>query len=336
MSPLLEISLFVVVLFWIVPLSWAVYSFVRSIPNRTMALVSSIYSLPSTLRRIRLKAHFHREQFQLKQKHLHLEIDYRKAEESLKAQREAVADALLLRDQLFYDLQKIRQAVDELNAKAADRTIDDAERRKLSNLAMELTRLSAEFVNKDAELSIFRDGLVALEAEVQKKYTQKQVQIALDKADAAEQAVIRILAQKPNYSPAMTRMEISVCQKEAAIYGKFFHEDQYVSFPGVAKILERLAIEKLDFAELNDLFDAVELSANELCRILHSAVSYERILSLQAEDAEDPSQFDSIIDASKICSQEFTRLHGLFTEKEREIFERISALRSSLSEEAGA
>ena len=326
MSPLLEISLFIVAIFWTIPLCWAVCTFVRSIPDRTLAMISYFYSLPDKVKRSRENAQFKRNLIELTQKEKQLDSEYQILQERLIEQRAIVEDALKEQNRLFSRVRKVSGYIDDLNSRAAARDISERQRQYLSTCIKELARLRSEVSAHDEFVSRRRDELTELEEAVQKKYTQKQVQIAMDKADAACREVNRLLVKEPKHLSALTRMEVIVNQKEAEIYGKFLLEDQYVSFPSAAKSLERLSLEMLDLGELKELFEAADQSASELCRILHSAVSYERVLTLQAESEQDPEQFLRMIEASKICTQEFMRMHEFFAEKEREIFMRISSL----------
>ena len=326
MSPLLEISLFIVAIFWTIPLCWAVCTFVRSIPDRTLAMTSYFYSLPDKVKRSRENAQFKRNLIELTQKEKQLDSEYQILQERLIEQRAIVEDALKEQNRLFSRVRKVSGYIDDLNSRAAARDISERQRQYLSTCIKELARLRSEVSAHDEFVSRRRDELTELEEAVQKKYTQKQVQIAMDKADAACREVNRLLVKEPKHLSALTRMEVIVNQKEAEIYGKFLLEDQYVSFPSAAKSLERLSLEMLDLGELKELFEAADQSASELCRILHSAVSYERVLTLQAESEQDPEQFLRMIEASKICTQEFMRMHEFFAEKEREIFMRISSL----------
>lgn len=333
MSPLLEISLAIVAIFWVIPLSWAVYTFVRSIPDRTMAALSYIYSLPRNIKRIRDNARFQREQLELKRQQKILQGEYQKVQDKLIVHRKLVADSVLTQKRLNELQAKLEGQIDHLKAEGGECRISETYGQELHALVVDLSQVQEESAKQELIMNRLRDELSELEVEVQAKYTYNQIQIAKDKAYAAEREVKRLLLRDPKHLSALMKMENKVLQKESAIYGKFLLEDQYVSFPRAAKSLERLSIEKLELDELNELFEAVDQSGTELCRILHSAVSYERVLSLQAELESDPEQFMSMIEASKICTQEFMRLHDFFAVKEREIFDKISSVETSRSTE---
>jgi phage shock protein A len=327
MSPLLEISLFIVAIFWTIPLCWAVYTFVRSIPDRTLAAINYVHALPTTLRRINNNARFHRNQIELKSKELHLESEYRDLQSKLITQRAQVAAAIVRKVSLIQSIESAKERIENLKAAASDmHEMDDKQRRNLSELVEALPQLVDGLAQQERVERNMRDELTELEVEVQKLYTRKQIQIAFDKAEAADKAVRAILESDRRLPLAMERMENKVAQREFAAYGKFLLEDHYVCFPKVAKTLERLEIGKLELEELNELFEAIDLAAIDLSSLLDGSISYEKVLKSQANSAQDPDQFLRMIEASKICTQEFMRMHEFFAEKEREIFMRISSL----------
>lgn len=371
MSPILEISLVVIFVFWIIPLIWAVSKAVQTLPGLALDLIEWAISAPRRLRasikRLPSLYETHLENHKLSVECIALKVDYDKSQNELIAQRATVEEAFATKANLESQLQELIEETEKLQENVANSDAIQKDEELLAVKQESLRQMKAELAAHEEKLDALRLILEESENAVQKTYTSMQVLIATRKAAVASNQVNRLLTTDGAVENTVRRMEEKVLQREAQAYGVYFLEDHYVSFPVVAKTIDRLTIEKLELDELKELLDVLDRSASELHLIVHAAILYEKILQLQmttseedarhwtaiAEKAEEESrvvrareakqlqsqyaraaqEFQIMLESSKICSAVFTEMHANFAEKEREIFNRITELESQFAKD---
>jgi hypothetical protein len=364
MSPLLEISLAIVFCLWVIPLTWAFTRAVRALPGLVKGLIQWTIGAPANLIAYIRNAPARYEMYvtsrQLSLENKALESDYQRLQDELIAHRQLVAHAVATKDALESRFRKLTEVTQELQSKSNQSTASHEELERLATNLESLLQLERDRGAHELKLHSLRIELDEKEAAVQAAYTTKLVLIATNKADAASKIVKQILASDGAAVNTIRRMEEKVALRETKAYAIFFIDDHYVSFPSVAKSIARLAIEKLELEELKELLEALDQAASELHTIVQAAISYERVLRLQAETsaeeamrwanlaeeaeregrrrdaaeskqwqakyAESSEDFKTMVESSRICSLEFTQMHTNFAQKEREIFNQMAKL----------
>jgi hypothetical protein len=330
MSPILEIALTIVFCLWIIPITWAVSTVIRSLPVIARALINWTIQAPAKLlayiKLLPLRYEADVENRQKSRENAALEGDYRRLQDALIGQRQLVAHALATKSALESKVRELTEETQQLHLKSIHPSVSQEEKQRVATNLESLHKLERELSAHVLKLQSLKYELEEKEAAVQSAYTSKQVQIATNKADAATKNLKRLLANDPT-AAVIRRMEEKVVKREVQAYAIYFLEDHHVSFPSVAKAIERLSIDKLELEELKALLEALDEAASELHSLAQSAVAYERILRSQAEtNAESAQEFQTMLVASKICTDEFIKMHTNFAQKEREIFNRIAEL----------
>ena len=287
-----------------------------------------------------------------------LEKRFQEVEDDLKTFRRLLSTAISKEDKLKADLQKLQGEVDEIEAESGGCKKGSA---RVAQKRNELESARRDLERCTFELERLRNKLTEKEANVSKEYSKKQVAVAILKADYATDQVYAALSNVSTETDSFyTRMELRVLKREADAYLKFFLEDRYVSFPTVAKAINKLPIERLELSELQEVLEAVDAAADDLALILVAGMNYGKILSLRvkvaraevrawtrkaeeakfqsnskqaaqaeqrrAEFALEASNLETMIESAKICSDDFTQMHSGLAAKEREIFDRIAEL----------
>jgi uncharacterized protein (DUF3084 family) len=358
MSPILEISLFFVFALWVIPLTWAIVHTVYAIPGKIIDTQRGLRGLLSTVKTFPARYRANQELCKMTRAQALLEKRFQEVEDDLKTFRRLLSTAISKEDKLKADLQKLQGEVDEIEAESGGCKKGSA---RVAQKRNELESARRDLERCTFELERLRNKLTEKEANVSKEYSKKQVAVAILKADYATDQVYAALSNVSTETDSFyTRMELRVLKREADAYLKFFLEDRYVSFPTVAKAINKLPIERLELSELQEVLEAVDAAADDLALILVAGMNYGKILSLRvkvaraevrawtrkaeeakfqsnskqaaqaeqrrAEFALEASNLETMIESAKICSDDFTQMHSDLAAKEREIFDRIAEL----------
>jgi hypothetical protein len=241
-----------------------------------------------------------------------------------------------------------------------EKSLKDGEER-LTAISNELQQVQTGFEQYKQYLDQRRQSLTDKETEIQRAYTHKQLRIAQLRCEQAVDKAHKILAlaEASTSQKVISRIEQKISRSESQIYASSFYDDAFVTFPVFAKTLESKNLDELPLAQLKTLLTVLEHAAEENYRVVERGIAFEKellsnahALEMEAKDwdkradqygdfsisdqkarkaAESRSyackdmshRLRTVVDGSKACTGELTRMHSEFARQEREILERI-------------
>ena len=277
MSPILEISLVIILLLWVIPLTWALSTNLRALPRSIRALIDFVRHGPSSISMSR--------DLQIK-----LEQAYQDLQSNLIQVRAACSSAIEDKKTLLIKIQVLSEEI------CAFETIPeptDIQRQKKGVAREKLSQLERELRDLEYTLDSLRQRLTDLEAEVQKAYTRKQVLIARDKAAIATENAYKILAATDKSAiDVIQRMELKVKQNEAQAYGATFitlasvrHYQEFVD--SVCK----LPFATLNVDELEEVTQAIVEVIGDIKETTLETAAAEELLSVQLDSADEDYRY---------------------------------------------
>ncbi len=235
---------------------------------------------------------------------------------------------------------------------------------RLQSILSELLQVENSFELYKQFLDRRRTALTEKEAQVQRAYTRKWVRIAQLRHEAAIKVASKMISRFDLRFARETfdRMEKKVSLCEAEIYGSCFFDDVCFNFPTIARSVEASPLEALELVELKKLLVNLEVAAEDNHRVIQRGIAYEQILLSNAEALDEEAKdlekqsmefgyyqyadrklvesrlyacwdmsirLRKLVEGSRLCTSELTKMHANFARKEREIFNRIAELEPS-------
>jgi len=348
-----------VILFWLIPLSWMVF---RSLHLKKLKegprvwLAAILQEDPGLL--------FVRDE------RTRLERSYQKLQYELILLRQSVAIEIAGKSAFQQKIVRLNHEKTQMELRIkTEKNLENGEQR-LQAILVELQDVENAFEQHERKAERLRDVLTEEEAKVQEAYTRKTLLLTIDRlkrANAFAQSVVSLTDFTPNFK-IIEMAEQVVSRNEAESYGSSLFQDVCVSFPVLARSLEHKNIGSLSLDELKKLLAELECAAEENFTFVQRGVACEKelkstivALEIEAKDWDTRSRefgdfklsdrnarknaesrlyacvdlihrLRLLVEGSKVCTAELTKMHATFARKEREVLDHILALeRGSVS-----
>lgn len=277
MSPLLGISLAIIVLLWVIPLAWAVSTGIRALPRLVGDLIGFLRNAPT------LFSVSKREQ-QMLRRAVNLEQEYQSLQTNLVQTRAQLSTAIEERREL---LRQIKKLIDEIQIVEKIQNPAPINYHKRDIARNQLPQFERNLATLEFKIASLREQLSENELAVQKAYTRKQVLIAADKFALAEENANRLLNRPGESTDARLRaMEQKIVEREIVAYGVTNAakvQQDHLKFVDSAL---RLQLESLSLDELLELLQTINDVAAEISFFISESEATEELVSMQLRSSE--------------------------------------------------
>ncbi len=275
MSPLLGISLAIIVLLWVIPLAWAVSTGIRALPR----LVGELIDFFRDFSKLRKMSEGERH---LLRKELQLEADYQNLQDELIRIRALLARTIAFKKELLTNIQSLTNEILESDA---IRKCSDNEHLSARERLKALEREAAEVEFKIASL---RFELEEKELGVMRAYSRKQVVIAKDKADNATEKARKILdlVEAQHAENPLLKMELKVRAREASADAGLGSAVSQQALSTFVEAVFRLHIESMPLENLQKLIQPINDVVGEVTSLVLYREAIEEVLSMQMRSSE--------------------------------------------------
>ncbi len=267
MSPILTISLAIVVSLWAIPLTWALLAGVRALSRRIRTITESVPEklvLDAAAKEGRLS----------KYAEALLQDEYQMLKDDVIRKRALVARTIDRKPELEEEIRELSLELQALELAPGEPT--DAERLKEYGLRAQLERFQREFQEIDAKLASLRVELEEREQELKKASPSKQVLRFTPKPDAATTRIVNA-DKETAVEKRVRRIELALKKREVKISEKPVH---YI----------RLA----EYEELFDTLDGAPIytcSAGQLKKLVRTARETIHTINATVEERNKDKEF---------------------------------------------
>lgn len=275
MSPLLGISLAIIVLLWVIPLAWAISKGFRALPG----LVGELIGFFRDFSKLRKLSEGER---QLLRKELQLEADYQNLQDELVRVRALLARTVSFKKELLTNIRSLTTVISESDA---IQRCSDNEHLSSRERLKELEREAAEVEFKIASL---RFELEEKELGVMRAYSRKQVVIAKDKADYATEKARKILelVEAQHAENPLLKMELKVRAREASANAGPGSAASQQDLSTFVEAISRLQIESMPLENIQKLIQPINDVVGEVTSLVLDREAIEELLSMQVSSSK--------------------------------------------------
>ncbi len=324
MSPLLEVSLLIVFLLWVIP--------VLSITHISMRALAIGIKRQLGSSRVQEDEYSRLAEESIRPKH----EEWKRLDGELRDLRMKVAKGLATEKRLEWQVFK-EEALSSPNRDTLAALRDQWELEKNQN-------------------GVYRQRLASIERDSRLAFAEFQVAISTNRVTAASNRAQGLLMNEAVES--FQRLESKISQQEVQLYGGSAFEDRYVNFPKIAKSIAKLSLELLEKKDLVLLLDVVRHASDDMERTIKQGAIYEDCMRKEMEsyaqkaisclkdfEAAEVSrdkfaaevawkrrcdycasaeQFKVLLQASEVCTEELNQMREYLKEKDKEISEFVS------------
>lgn len=279
MSPLLTISLAIVLSLWAIPLTWALLAGVRALSCWIQAFTSSLQQLPlldvgtEDDRRLMYAEVLSKDEYQM-------------LKDDVIRKRALLARTIDRKPKLEEEIRELSLELQALDLVPGEPTA--AERLKEQGLRAQLERFQREFQEIDAKVASLRVELEEKEQELKTAAPSKKLLIFKPKSDVANTRIINADTE-PSVDKRVRRIELALNKREVRVSEK----------PVYYKPM-------MGYQELFDLLEAAQtciISLNSLRQLIQSA--RETLSELQATVANRSTDKEFLIAQLNASNTEF-------------------------------
>lgn len=277
MSPLLGISLAIIVLLWVIPLAWAVSTGLRSLPRLVGALIEFFQDAS---RRLSMS----KEERQYLRRIVKVEEEYQNLQNDLVETRQLLAVTIEARKELLKKIKLLNNEVQRVEKMQSPTSVN---MEKSAVARSQLPLLERELTDTEFKVASLRIKLSDLEAAVQKAHTRKQITIASEKAALATSNAYKLLERTGgSVDEKIRKLESKIIENEVSAYGETYVAKFQPNYSDFVESVGRLQIESLNSDELKELLQTINEVINEISSFIFEREANEELIAKQLASSE--------------------------------------------------